>query len=75
MESMHRMIKQLTSEVINLNKSNGEGKKLCKPLLNKKTNIDTSPHIPPTSRINLEYYAMDNFSHTHHANHSDKTCP
>ena len=30
MESMHRMIKKLTSEVINLKKSNGEGRNLFK---------------------------------------------
>ena len=75
MESMHWMIKQLTSEVINLKKSNGEGKKLPKPFLNKKTNTNTSPQIPPTSGINLEDYAMDNLCHAHHANHSEETCP
>ena len=58
---MHQMIKQLTSEVINLNKSNGEGKKLSKPLFNEKSNTNNFPHIPSTSRINLEDYAMNNF--------------
>jgi hypothetical protein len=38
------------------------------------TNVDTPPHIPPTSGINLEDYAMDNFYQTHHANHFEKTC-
>ena len=75
MESMHRIIKQLTREVINLKKSNGEGKKLYKPFLNKKTNTNTSPWIPLTSSINLEDYAMDNFFCTHHVNHLEKTCP
>jgi hypothetical protein len=31
--------------------------------------------IPPTSGINLEYYAMDNFCRAHYANHSKKICP
>ena len=70
MKSMHRMIKQLMSEVINLKKSNGEGKKLSKPFLNEKTNTNISPQTPPTLGINLEDYAMDNICHTHHANHS-----
>ena len=73
MESTHRMITHLTSEVINLSKSNGEGKKLSKPFVNKKTNTNTSHHIPPTLGINLIYYAIDNFWHTHHVNHSEKT--
>ena len=69
MENMHQMIKHLTSRVMYLRKINGEKKKLSKPFLNKKTNTNTSPQIPPTLRINLEYYAMDNFFHTHHVNH------
>ena len=69
MESMHRMIKHFSSEVINLKKSNGERKKLSKPFLNKITNINTSPQIPPTFGISLEDYAMDIFCRSHHANH------
>jgi hypothetical protein len=34
-----------------------------------------APPIPPTSGINIEDYAMDNFCRTHHANHSEGTCP
>ena len=75
MESMHQMIKQLTSEFINLKKRNGEGKKLSKPFWNKKTNTNTSLHIPPTLGINLEDYSMDSFFCNHHANHSKKRCP
>lgn len=75
MDNMHRMIKQLKSEVINLKKINGKGKKLSKPFLKNKTNTNTSPQIPSTSGINLEDYFLDNFCHTHHTNHSDKTCP
>ena len=41
----------------------------------KKTNTNTSPHIPPTSSINLEDYAMDNFFHPDHSNHLEKTFP
>ena len=74
MESMYQMIRQLTSEVINLKTSNGKGKKLSKTFLNKETNTNTSPYIPPTLGNNLEDYAMDNFCRTHHANHSEKTC-
>ena len=75
MDSMQRMIKQLKNEIIDLKKSKGEGKKPFNPFIKKRTITDTPPQIPPTSGINLEEYAMDNFFHTHHANHSDKTCP
>ena len=75
MDSMQRMIKQLKNEIIDLKKSKGEGKKPFKPFINKMTITDTPCHIPPTLRINLEEYDMENFCHTHHANHSKKTCP
>ena len=73
MESVHQMIKQLTGEVINLKKINGDGKKITKPFLNKKTNTNTSHQVPPTLGINLEDYAMENYCLTHHANHSERT--
>ena len=41
--------------------------------MKKRTN--SAPPIPPTSGINIEDYAMYNFCRTHHANHSEKTCP
>ena len=75
MEIMQRVIKQLTNEIIDLNKKKGEGKKPFKPLFKKKTNMDTPPLIPPTLGINLEDYAMEDFFRTHHANHSKKTFP
>ena len=75
MESMQRVIKQLTNEIIDLNKKTGEGKKPFKPFFKKKTSMDTPPLIPPTSGINLEDCAMENFCHTHHTNHSERTCP
>ena len=56
---------------MNLKKNKGEGKKVVKNTTNKMT----SPQIPPTLGINLEDYAMDNFCHTHYANHSDKKFP
>ena len=55
---------------MNLKRSKGEGNK---PIKNK-TNTHTSPQVPPTSRINLEDYIMNNFCRTHYANHSKKTC-
>ena len=61
MESMQWMIKHLMNEIIYLKKKMVEGKKPFKPFIKKITNIDTSPQIPLTSRINLEDYAMDNF--------------
>ena len=75
MESMQQMIKQLMTKIVYLKKNKGEGKKPFNPFIKKRTNIDTPPHIAPNLEINLEDYAMDNFCHTHHANHSNKTCP
>ena len=75
MESMQQMIKQLTNEIIDLKKNKEEGKKPFKPFFKKKTNTDTPPLRPSTSGINLEDYAMENFCHTHHANHSNRTFP
>ena len=73
MESMQRIIKQLTNEIIDLKKNKGEGKKPFKPLLKKKTNMDTSPQIPPTLGINLEDYAIENYCRTDQENHSKRT--
>ena len=73
MESMQRVIKQLTNEIIDLKKSKGEGKKPFKPFLKNK--IHSTPQIPPTSRINLEDYAMENYYRTHHTNHLERTRP
>ena len=33
------------------------------------------PQLPPTLGINIEDCAMDNFCHTHHVNHFERTCP
>ena len=70
---MQRVIKQVTYDIIDLKKNKGEGKKPFKPFMKKST--DSSPQLPPTSAINIEDYAMDNYCHTHHANHSKRTCP
>ena len=55
-----------------MNKNKGEGRKPFKPLLRKRT--CSTPQIPPTLGINLEYYAMENYCRTHHVNHSERTC-
>ena len=55
-----------------MKKNNGEGEKPFKPFLKKKTNVDYTPQIPPTLAINLEDYAIENYFHTHHANHSKR---
>jgi hypothetical protein len=73
MESMHIVVKKLTNEIIDLKKNKVEGKKPFKPFMKKRTN--SSPQIPLTSGINLEYYAMENYWCAHHANHSETTCP
>ena len=73
MESMQRVLKQITNELIDLKKSKGEGKKPFKSFMKNRT--DSAPPIPPTSGINIEDYAMDNLCRTHHANHSERTCP
>ena len=75
MESMQRIIKQLTSGIIDLETNKGEGKKPFKSFFKNKTNTDAYPQIPPTSRINLEYYAMEIYCRMHHGNHSEITCP
>ena len=62
------VILQLQNEIISIKRSKGVGKKLVK----KNTNKNTSPQIPPTSGINLEDYAVDNFCHTHYGNHIEK---
>ena len=46
MESMQRVVKHLTNEIIDLKKNKGEGKKPFKPFMKKKT--DSAPQIPPT---------------------------
>jgi hypothetical protein len=62
------VIFQLQHDITSLKRSKKEGKKPTK----NKTN---SNQIPPTSGINLEDYAMDNFCHVHYAYHSEKNCP
>ena len=39
-----------------------------------KKRTDSTPEIPPTSGINIEYYAKENYSCTHHVNHYERTC-
>jgi hypothetical protein len=73
MASMQRVIKQLTNDIVDLKKNKGEGKKPFKPFMKKRTNY--TPQIPPTSGVNIEDYAMENYYHTHHANHFERTCP
>ena len=68
-------MKPLTNEIIDLKKNKGEGKKPFKPFLKKKKNMDSTPQIPPNLRINLEYYDMENYCCTHHANHLERTSP
>ena len=65
------VILQLHNEIMSLKRRKGVGKKP----INKNTNENTSPQIPPTLGINLEDYVMDNFCHTHYVNHSEQTCP
>ena len=71
--SIQKVLKQIMNELIDLKKRKGEGKKPFKPFMKNRTNC--APPIPPTSSINIEYYAMDNFCHTHHANDFERTCP
>lgn len=56
MESMQRMIIQVTNEMIYSKKIKGEGRKPFKSFLTKKTNTDSTPQIPPSLGINLEDY-------------------
>ena len=62
-------------EIIDLKKNKREGMKHFNPILNKKVYMVTSLSFPLTSGIKLEDYAMENFCRTHHANHSERTCP
>ena len=59
MASMQRVIKQLTNELVDLKKSEGEGKKPFNPFMKKRTYY--VPQLPPTSSINIEDYAMENY--------------
>ena len=69
------MIKQHMNEIIDLKMNKGKGKKPFKQFFQNKTNMETPLLIPPTSGINLEDYAMENFCLTHHANNSKRTFP
>ena len=73
MASMKRVIKKLTNDIIDLKKNKGEGNKPFNPFMKKRTYF--VPQIPPTSGINIEDYAIKNYCHSHHANHSEKTFP
>ena len=73
MESMQRVIKQLTNDIIDLKKNKREGKKPFKLFMRKR--INSTPQIPPTSGINIEDYAMENYCRTHPKNHFERTCP
>ena len=75
MESMQNIIKQITREIIDLKKNKGELNKPFNPFLKKRIKTNSTPQISPTSNINLEDYAIENYYHMHHANHSEITCP
>jgi hypothetical protein len=59
MASMQRVINQLTNDIIDLKKNKGEGKKPFNPFMKKRTY--STPQLPPTSGINIEYYVMENY--------------
>ena len=63
------------NEIIDLNKNKGEGKKPFNHFFKRKTNMNNPPPTPSNFGINLEDYAMENFCHAHHANHSERTFP
>ena len=71
LDEKYMVILQLQNEITILKMRKGVGKK---PIKNK-TNKNTYPQIPPTSRFNLEDYVMDNFCHANYANHLEKNCP
>ena len=73
MASMKRVIKQLTNDIIDLNKNKGEGNKPFNQFMKKRT--DSASQIPPISGINIEDYGMENYCCTRHANHFEITCP
>lgn len=75
LESMKRIIKQLTIQIIDLKSNKGEGKKPFNPFFKKKRNTYYTPQIPPTLGIDLEDYAMEKYCRMHHENHSERTCP
>jgi hypothetical protein len=68
---LERLISQIKDKIANMKKNKGEGKKLVK----KKISTNTSLKVPPTPKINLEEYTLDNFCRTHDAYHSKKSCP
>lgn len=70
----YKVILQLQNEIMNIKRNKGEGKSPFKLFIQKSTNVDTHPHVPPTLGVNLEDYAMANFCQTHHANHFEKKC-
>ena len=57
MESMQRIIKQITNDIIDLKKNKGEGKRPFNPFMKKITNF--VPQIPPTSGINIQELASN----------------
>jgi hypothetical protein len=75
MESLHRIIKKLMIEVVDLKKNIGEvfgSRNPFKPWKKNTNQRHPSPSI--IGGINFETYAIDHFRRSHHENHSEKTC-
>ena len=74
MEGLQRIVKQLSNEIIDLNKNSGEstlGRGFFR--FPDKKHFPQKPH-PPPENINIQDYAMDNFHRAHKDNHSEKDC-
>jgi len=77
LESLHRIIKTLSNEIIYLNKSNGEDSSSKKQWRSfKKPVAPTPPPLPTPNTIGLvfEQFAMHNYCHEHQDNHSYREC-
>ena len=75
MKGLHRMVKQLSNEIIDLKKNSGEstsGRGFFR--FPDKKHFPQKQH-PPPKNINIQDYAMDNFFWAHKDNHSEKHCP
>jgi hypothetical protein len=76
LNSVVKLVKKLSNEVVDLKKNVGEGisrPRPFRPFFKRIDNFRKPPEVPQIT-LNLDKFGMDNFYSYHQQNHSEKTC-
>lgn len=74
MDSLYRINKKLSNEIVDLNNSSRGSSSRKNPFRTFNKYAPQTQTSPTTSGINIEDFELDNFCRDHHANHSKNNC-